>query len=490
LILQRLSIRLALWMVLATVIMQGLHAIYRISVDIPKAKAEGTVEISNLVHNLGPAFAESLYQYNQELSERLLQTFASYPSISRVDLLDRDKKIISHWHSDGSDADPSLHKFEDLLTYDNKIIGYLRVSLDLSSIIDQAEAKISQDIWYSTLMGIASLILLYFVAQRLVTLPISHLSDAVTRFDPHTLNVQDIKSLDNIRANAEIGLLKSAIKSILIELAQNHAENRQANGLLQDLTDHLEEKVKSRTDELAVEKGNAERANQAKTDFVNTVTHELRTPLNSIMGFSSILKGKALPDRLGRLVSNIHSSWDQLLGLVTDIIDYVDLETKPLSVQTFSIFDVVNRVHTDLKQDAINRSLKLLMEVDQSLILKGDPKRLSLTLRQLVSNAIKFTEKGRVEIKASQGGNDQICIVIKDSGPGIDPNRVQDLSESFVQLEQGLNRTKEGVGLGLAITARVCRKWGAQISFSHVEPHGTEVMILLPNLELSKHAKS
>ena len=481
---ERLSSRLALWMVLATVFMQALHAGYRLSVDVPKAKVQGIEDISRVIHSLRPAFSESLFQYNDGLSEQLLKTFSSYPAIHSVDLLDDDGRVVHHWSS--ASLAPNVHPFmiSSELEYGSKNIGLLNVSLNLAPIILKAETEIKQHILFSTIMGFMSLILLYFIAQNQVTLPISKLSDMVSRIDTNKLEVVEIEKLDEIPALAEVEVLRLSLKTILTELADNLADNKKSHDLLQEFAAHMEDKVRLRTDELAISKEKAERANQAKSDFMNTMTHELRTPLNSIMGFSSILKGQELPDRLARLVDNVHASGDQLLRLVTDIIDYVDLETKPLKVQMLSIFDVVNSVFVEYEKSAEARSLTFIKTVDEALVVKGDPKRLGMALRHLVSNAIKFTEQGSVEIEAKKNNAGEVCIVIRDTGPGIDLERIQNLSESFVQQEQGLNRTKEGVGLGLAIAERVCKKWGAELSFSHATPQGTIVTLELPDINL------
>lgn len=487
---KRLSVRLALWMVLATFIMQGLHAVYRISVDIPKAKNAGIEEVNKVVTSLKPALSESLYQFNEDLSEQLLKTFISYPAVYQVELLDEDKMVAHHWLRDSEFILEPDYVSEVNLSYEGAAIGFIRISINFHPIITQAQNDISNSIWFSLTMGIASLILLYFVAQSQVTAPISKLSSAVEGFDTSAFKKSDVVMLDSIKADAEVETLRNSVKTILLELADNLDENKRANDQLKGFTGQLEEKVKQRTEELAISTERAEKANQAKTDFMNTMTHELRTPLNSIMGFSSILKGQELPERLAKLVDNVHGSGGQLLQLINDIIDYVDLETKPLVSQVFSVFDVINAINNECNKYAVSRSLKLTMDVDESLILVGDPKRLNMVVRHLVNNAIKFTEKGRINISAYKDDEYSCCIAIKDTGPGIDLTRISDLSESFVQLEQGLDRKNEGVGLGLAIVVRVCRKWGADIQFTHVSPHGTEVTIRLPNLESSVKFKN
>ena len=482
LVFERLSSRLALWMVLATLVMQTLHAVYRLSVDIPQAKARGIEEVSKVVQSLRPAFSESLFQYNDGLSEQLLKTFISYPSIYHVDIMDEDKQVIHQWQKNTETPNQDPHTITTKLSYNFDEIGQLNVILDLEPITLAAEQDIKENIWFSSIMGVATLILLYFIAQNQVTIPISKLSDTVANIDTTQLSKDQIELLESVHVQAEVEVLRRSLKTILIELADNLEENKKSHTLLEELTEHLEDKVKQRTDELAISVEKAEKANQAKTDFMNTMTHELRTPLNSIMGFSSILKGQDLPDKLAKLVNNVHDSGGQLLRLITDIIDYVDLETKPLKVQMFSIYDVVNAVYFENTKEAERRSLHLSKQVDESLILKGDPKRLGMALRHVVNNAIKFTEAGEVKIEAQNMDSGGVCIVITDTGPGLELKQIQNLSESFVQQEQGLDRTKEGVGLGLAIVDRVCRKWGATLSFTHVEPHGTSVKLELPDL--------
>jgi signal transduction histidine kinase len=463
--------------------MQVLHAVYRVSVDIPEARTQGIDNITRVIHSFRPAFSESLFQYNNSLSEQLLKTFSNYPAVYSADLIDDDDLILQSWVSSYSDVNSIPFVITTELQYGSRVIGLLKVTLDLTPIISAAEIDIGQNIWFSSLMGLISLILLYFIAQNQVTQPISRLSDVVAKIDTNKLEMIEIEKLEEVTAYAELEELRQSLKAILIELANNLSENKKSHNLLQEFAAGLENEVRKRTGELIISKEKAEHANQAKTDFMNTMTHELRTPLNSIIGFSTILKGQELPDRLARLVQNIHESGEQLLGLITDMIDYVDLETKPLNTHMFSVLDVTNAAYFEHKKMAEDNQLIFRHAVNESLVLRGDPKRLSMAIRHIVNNAIKFTEAGVVEIEAQAMESGGVCITVTDSGPGIDLARIQELSVSFVQQEQGLNRSKEGLGLGLAIVERVCRKWGAELTFSHADPHGTIVTLKLQSIE-------
>ena len=479
---QRLSLRLALWMVLVTILMQFGHAIYRFSTDIPHAKQAGLQEIEKVVGSLRPALSEALFQYNESVSAEVLKTFESYPSVLGVWLLDEDQELVHKWNRDSSVAQPPWMTLEWLLSYQNKDIGFVRISLSDQYMIMQAKENIISHVGFSSLMGFATLLLLYWVVQRQVARPIIQLSNIVENINTKELAPQDVLLLEEIQFKAEVQTLKLSIQAILSQLAQNLADKKNTMGLLQKFNQDLEERVLVRTQQLNIAKDKAEVASRSKTDFLNNMTHELRTPLNSIMGFSNVLKSQDLPEKWQRLVDNIHASGTQLLTLISDIIDFVDLDDGKLNVQLFSLYDVISATTHLYKDVALQKKLTIEMRVDNSLIMHGDPKRLGVALRHLIDNSIKFTEHGGVIIECDLLNNNSISISIKDTGVGIDTSKVASLSASFVQADNGLNRAKQGVGLGLAIVERICKKWGGEINFENVSPQGTKVSLRLPNL--------
>ncbi len=480
--LQRLSTRLALWMVLVTIVLQLVHAVYRLSTDIPHAKEAGLQEIEKVVTSLRPAITEALYQYNERDSQEILKTFAAYPSVQAVWLLDDEQGGVSHWarsHSSGSGAWQQRHW---QLHYQDKNIGSLQMTLDLHWVIVEARRRIWQQIWFSCLMGVVGLVLLYWVVQRQVTHPIRELAQAVEKINTGNISEQDLMVLSELKVWAEVDLLRLSLHDILLKLSQNLNDKQNTMELLQSFNETLEERVMGRTQELHVSKDKAERASRSKTDFLNNMTHELRTPLNSIMGFSSILSGLDLPEKCHVPVTRIHQSGTQLLTLINDIIDFADLETNELQVQNFSLYDVIGTTHHGLLEQVKNKNIELIMKVDDKAIMCGDPRRLGVVLRHLMGNAIKFTEEGQVEISCEVLPAKDIKITISDTGIGINVANIKKLNKAFVQADSGLNRSQQGVGLGLAIVERVCKKWGAVLQFTNVSPNGTQVTLTLPNL--------
>jgi signal transduction histidine kinase len=475
--------RLALWMVLVTILMQFGHAIYRFSTDVPQAKQAGLQEIEKVVGSIRPALSEALFQYNESVSAEVLKTFDAYPSVLGVWLLDEEEELVHKWSRDNTATQSPWLTRQWTLNYQSKDIGFVRISLSDQYMIMQARENILSHVGFSSLMGGVTLLLLYWVVQRQVAKPIIELSNIVKDINTTELAPQDVVMLDDVHYEAEVETLKRSVQAILAQLAENLADKKHTMSLLQTFNQDLEARVISRTQQLKIAKDKAEVASRSKTDFLNNMTHELRTPLNSIMGFSNLLMSQDLPEKWQKMVDNIHCSGTQLLTLISDIIDFVDLDDGQLNVQLFSLYDVISATTHLYKEVAKQKSLTIDMNVDNELIMYGDPKRLGIALRHILDNAMKFTEQGGVMIECNQSKNDVIGISIKDTGIGIDLAKISDLRESFVQADNGLNRTKEGVGLGLAIVERICKKWGGEITFNNILPQGTQVLLRLPNLK-------
>tara|TARA_B100001063_G_scaffold247117_1_gene290326 strand:- start:1825 stop:3297 length:1473 start_codon:yes stop_codon:yes gene_type:complete len=477
-----LSARLALLMVFATLAMQLVHVLYRFSVDIPQAKQQGVEQINRLVESLQPALAESLYQYNETLSDKLLKAFQAHHAVQTVWLLDHDGTGLGVWVR--PNAEPSDDEYEVTwpISYEGEAIGSLIVLTDMGMVEKAAISQIWRVIGFSILIGLLALLFLYFIAQRMVTKPIESLAKEVAVINSHSLTLQEVKALDAISASDEIETLRASIKHILTELAEHIGDNRQSMIILKEFNQSLEGKVLDRTLELEAAKEKAEVANRAKTDFLNVITHELRTPLNGVLGFSGILKKRELADKDKQLVLGIEQAGHGLLVLLTDIIDFVDLESKSLVCNAFSVHDALLGAFNEQQKKADSKHLEYMMDVDPSLVMKGDPKRLAILIRQLLNNGIKFTHEGSVTLQCHKDG-DHILISVTDTGIGLDDDHYGEFSqEVFTQIEQGLNRSSEGIGLGLAIANRICKKWPATLWFEKNAPQGTKVCVRLTDI--------
>ena len=486
--LRGLSGRLAMLMVIATLVMQLGHGLYRFSVDIPKAKNQSIEEINQLVSSLQPALAEALYQYNESLSDKLLKAFNSKAAVQTVWILDQDGSGVGIWVRTDAQLSEAQYEVTWPLIYNENEIGSLVLLLDMAVVERAAVTQIWSVILFSIMIGLVALLLLYFIAQAMVTRPVESLSKVVSVINTHAFVKADVEAIDEVRANYEIEDLRLAVKKILYELAEHLGRNEEDMMSLKEFNQALEEKVTSRTIELEQAKEKAEVASRAKTDFLNVITHELRTPLNGVLGFSGILKSRDLTEKDKKLVLGIEQSGQGLLLLLNDIIDFVGLESKSLECQVFAVYDALSSSFNEHKDAAEKKGLEYKIEVDNTLTLNGDPKRLSILVRHLLSNAIKFTHEGSVTLSCYTQADGKVLLSITDTGVGMEESAYGDFTsemfmhEAFTQAEQGLNRASEGLGLGLAIAGRICKKWPAHMRFEKNTPQGTKVCVVLGNV--------
>ncbi len=483
----RLSTRLALFMVMITVLLQVGHGIYRFSMDIPQARQADLNDVNKMVASLSPALSAALYQYNETLSAEILKTFEGHSSAQAVWLLDDHDEGVSAWLRIESSDPQHWQEYRWPLYYQEQLMGYLIMVLDVNAAVLVASEIIWQQILISMLMGLMALVLMYWVVQHQVASPINELAFIVEDLTSRELQQEDLEILGQLKVNSELGVLRHAIKSMLSQLTSDLADKKQIMHILQEFNEQLEEKVEERTAELILAKDKAEVASRSKTDFLNSMTHEFRTPLNSILGFSALLKKQNLNEKNNMLINNVSEAGQQLLVLINDIFNFVDLDDKELERQKFAVYDVLNTAflfaEKELKRINRNNDFTVLLEADKNTILKGDAQRLALSLRHILDNAIKFSQQGEIKIQCDVMPDESITIKVFDNGNGIDHTNLEALNQPFVQAEQGLDRSNEGTGLGLAIVQRICLKWGGVLKFEKNIPQGTVVVLNLPNLK-------
>ena len=251
-----------------------------------------------------------------------------------------------------------------------------------------------------------------------------------------------------------------------------------------------------------------ERASRLKSEFLASMSHELRTPLNSILGFSELVLRKAdtLGDRSTRHLQAIRQSGQHLLHLINDILDLSKVEAgrMDLDLQTVSIQALCRQCLQMIQPRADLKRLSLSLELDYGLEqVTLDERRVSQMLINLLSNAVKFTpEKGRIQLAVRLAyGNEldqdfrpddspinpstpYLCLQVKDTGIGVEPEKLPLLFSPFQQIDSALNRRHEGTGLGLVLTKRLAELHGGTVSLQSVLGEGSTFRVWLPLNEL------
>jgi len=235
----------------------------------------------------------------------------------------------------------------------------------------------------------------------------------------------------------------------------------------------------------------ADRANRAKTGFLASVSHELRTPMTAILGFADLLiddwEHRSSLDEARQLITTVQRSGQQLLDLINDLLDLSNLESGRLGIESivFAPLDVLGEVVAPMREAAIAKGLELELVVERPLpaTMHGDAGRMAQVVLKLLENAVKFTNQGRIELRASacgQGADAQLVLVVSDTGPGIPREAFPSLFSSFHQVDASVTREHGGTGLGLALSQRLVTALGGTIAVESEIGLGSAFRVVLP----------
>jgi signal transduction histidine kinase len=226
-------------------------------------------------------------------------------------------------------------------------------------------------------------------------------------------------------------------------------------------------------------------ASQHKSQFLANMSHELRTPLNAVLGYAELLADGLygeLPERARGVLERIQSNGKHLLGLINDVLDLSKIEAGQLVLanEDYTITGLVQSVTSATESLARGKGLTLATDVPAGLPTgRGDERRLTQVLLNLVGNAIKFTETGRIEIAARTAGG-FFDIAVTDTGPGIAEADQARIFEEFQQVDNSSTRKKGGTGLGLAISRRIIEMHGGTLTVQSRPGEGSTFRIRVP----------
>jgi signal transduction histidine kinase len=307
--------------------------------------------------------------------------------------------------------------------------------------------------------------------------------------DPNTVKQVPVEALA-AKMLSEVGEL-TAIVTILHDRTEA-IERNQLYEQLKLASEELEGKVRAATAELANQNEllrrqalELEQASTAKSQFLANVSHELRTPLNAILGYAAMtLQGVSgelsAPQR--RNLSRIDANARHLLTLINEILDITRIEAgrMPIQVVAFNLADLVREVTTELEPIIARSRLEVISKLGEIPTLRTDRQKVKQILVNLLSNALKFTQKGSITIKAHLSGKNTVSVSVVDTGIGIPKSDHVRIFEDFRQVDQTPRRAYGGTGLGLSICRRLVAMLRGTLKVESRLGHGSTFILSIP----------
>ena len=249
-------------------------------------------------------------------------------------------------------------------------------------------------------------------------------------------------------------------------------------------------------EEVTVAKDTADKANQAKTEFLSNMSHEIRTPLNAIVGFSESLKDDNVPEETKSKINDIITASNNLLEIVNGILDISKIEANKLELvnREYDIKSTLDELESLTRARIGEKGLDLRVNIDPSMprVLYGDNVRLKQIILNILTNAVKYTKEGHIDFTVSSIIKDDVCrliVSVEDTGIGIKQENISKLFSKFERLDVEKQLTIEGTGLGLAITKKLVDLMGGTIVAQSVYGQGSKFTISIDQKIISVEAK-
>ncbi|QMV61446.1 response regulator [Pseudomonas berkeleyensis] len=503
----RLSFKQAGLTVLVAFILGTLLSVTQVAVDYASEEASINREIRALMEISHNPAARIAYNIDAELAQELVLGLLRSPAVTRAELIDNSGLVLASVSRPRSESryrvfSDSLfgaqREFQDPLHVSHapdEALGTLRLEVDTyafgSHFLKRSLITLLTGFARSLLLSLILLVLFYFM----LTKPLTGVIRALSQRNPQDSQHQPVPCPKGHERD-EIGTLVEVTNRQLSSIAQEIEQRRNAEDRLTQYLGELENIVSARTAELKATNVRLSESNreleaarttalnmaQARSAFLANMSHEIRTPLNGLLGMLALALDGPLSAEQRQQLGIAHDSGKVLVELLNDILDLSKFEAGQLELEEipFDLGVLAEETASLLSQNAAS-AVELTCLIDPALPAQvlGDPTRVRQIVSNLLSNALKFTRFGRVDLLVGRTAKG-ISIRVRDTGIGIAEDAQNRIFQPFAQAEVGITREYGGTGLGLALTRRLCKAMHGTLSLQSKEGFGSEFCAELP----------
>ena len=364
--------------------------------------------------------------------------------------------------------------FKTLLALEGQTLGVLHYGLSGALIEETRNRLLARTLWVGLVIVLVFSLLLAAVAY-LLTRPLKQLTEASRQIHAGNYDVKlETGSCD------EIGTLTEDFRHMAAEVKRKIGELTESEALQRRYLADLQKEHAA----LEIARARAEAANQAKSDFLANMSHEIRTPMNGVLGMIEILKGSPLNAEQKSDLSLVERSTLALLNVVNDVLDFSKMQSGKLYLEDvpFNPGDIATETVQLYMPGTTANGVRFSVEIaaDMPRMVRGDPTRLRQVLGNIVSNAVKFTERGAITLRAGHEEKSWLWFEVEDSGIGIQPEAIERIFEPFSQADNSSTRRYGGTGLGLSISRQVLKLMRGDIRVQSTPGRGSTFRVRFP----------
>lgn len=503
----RLSFKQAKLTVMVGLILGAMLSLLQIGIDYASETAAINREIQSLLEISHSPASRIAYNLDSELAQELLSGLVRSPAITGAKLTDSDNLVLASVQDQPESGRyralsdflfGSSRSFDERLYFDHmpeRSMGVLHLDVDTypfgSRFLHRAEVTLISGFVRSIILTFILLGLFYVM----LTQPLVRVIREISNSKPGAPGQSKVQCPPG-HEDDEIGVLVNAANQQFEAMAREIEHRRRAENRLTEYLAQLETMVAERTQELEATNDQLRHSNeeleaarstalemaQARSAFLANMSHEIRTPLNGLLGMLALCLDSPLNAEQHQQLSIAHDSGKVLVELLNDILDLSKFDAGQLELEhiAFDLGTLIEDTANLLSQNAApSVELTCLIDPDFPALVLGDPTRVRQIVSNLLSNALKFTRFGRVDVRLS-AKNDQVRIEVCDTGIGIAQEAQARIFRPFTQAGAGITRQFGGTGLGLTLTNSLCEVMQGRLTISSEIGFGSQFCAELP----------